>query len=342
MGIIKAVVGSTGGVLADQWKEYFYCDAMPSGIIGMRGRKHVSERSSNTKGDDNVITDGSLIVVADGQTAIAVEKGKAFACWNEPGEYEFHSDESSTVFNKGGLKGVFGQIGKRIQFGGDVPLTQRIYYFSELESGAVEFKTPSPVPFRVTDKNIGLDITAGIMCEGSFSYRLTDPIKFYNTICGNFADTYPRSRLSSQLNSEILTSLQSALGQLAENGMRPSEIPSHVDELCEIIKEDWKTHRGLEPVSIGMTVSVTEEDMNSVSELQLHGALRNPTMAAAHLVGAQAGAMQKAAENQSGAVGIGLVNNIASQPEKRPYWACKCGNLTNGKFCEKCGNKRPF
>ena len=66
MGLIKAAMGAAGGVLADQWKEYFYCDALPQDVLMVKGQKRVSSRSSNTKGSDNVISNGSVVVVAVG------------------------------------------------------------------------------------------------------------------------------------------------------------------------------------------------------------------------------------------------------------------------------------
>ena len=75
MGLIKAGIGAIGGVLADQWKEFFYCDALPTDVLVRKGQKRISGRSSNTKASDNVISNGSGIAVADGQCMIIVEQG---------------------------------------------------------------------------------------------------------------------------------------------------------------------------------------------------------------------------------------------------------------------------
>ena len=76
MGLIKAALGSFGGVMADQWKEYFYCEAIPENVLAVKGQKKTSKRSSNTKGDENIITNGSVIAVADGQCMLIVDQGK--------------------------------------------------------------------------------------------------------------------------------------------------------------------------------------------------------------------------------------------------------------------------
>ena len=346
MGIFKAILGSTEGVLADQWKEYFFCNAMPQGVIGMRGRKHVSERGVNTESEDNVITDGSLIVVAEGQMAIAVEQGKAFAAWTEPGEYRFDSALSGSMLSGSGVKNMLHQIGERVAFGGEAPIFQRIYFFSSLESGSMEFHTPQPIPFRVTDENIKLDAVAGVHCEGSFTYRLKDPVKFYNTVCGGFSDTYEAKRLHNQMESECLTSLQTALGQLADQGMRASELPSHTDTLCELLTTDWLERRGFELFSVGLTLHIVEEDFDAIQQLQAHAPLRDPAMAAATLAGAQSAAMQSAAENTAGAAfaSAAVVTSsslIDAIQGKKSDWTCSCGQLNTGKFCQNCGAKRP-
>ena len=104
MGLIKAGIGALGGVLADQWKEFFYCDALDSDTLMVKGQKRVSGRSSNTKGSDNIISNGSGIAVADGQCMMIVEQGKVLEVCAEPGEYTFDSSTEPSIF-----AGSFGQ-----------------------------------------------------------------------------------------------------------------------------------------------------------------------------------------------------------------------------------------
>ena len=121
MGLIKAGLGAVGGVLADQWKEYFYCDALDMDTLVVKGQKRVSKRSSNTKGSDNVISNGSGIAVADGQCMMIVEQGKVVEVCAEPGEYTYDSSLEPSIFTGSlgeSIKATFKEIGKRFTFGG--------------------------------------------------------------------------------------------------------------------------------------------------------------------------------------------------------------------------------
>jgi len=307
MGLIKAAFGAAGGVLADQWKDYFYCEALPADVIVTKGRKRASRRSSNTRGSENVITDGSVIAVADGQCMIIVEQGKVAEICAEPGEYAYDSNTEPTIFNGGlsrSVPAVMKNIGKRFTFGGEAPVDQRIYYFNTKELVGNKYGTPSPVPFRVVDLNVGLDIDIAIRCSGEYSYRVSNPILFYTNVCGNVESAYVRSQIDGQLKSELLTALQPAFAKISAMGIRYSMLPAHTAELADALNEvlsgKWSGLRGIEIVSFGVsTMKASEEDEAMIKEVQRNAAFRDPTMAAAHLVGAQAAAMQSAAANKA-------------------------------------------
>ena len=306
MGLIKAIAGAVGGVLADQWKEYFYCDAIPLEILLTKGQKRVSGRSSNTKGSENIISSGSVISVADGQCMIIVEQGKVVELCAEPGEFIFDASTEPTIFHGSlskSIPAVFKNIGKRFTFGGEPPKDQRVYYFNTKELIGNKYGTPSPVPFRVVDQNIGLDIDISIRCSGEYSYRVTNPILFYTNVSGNVEANYERGQIDSQLKTELLTALQPAFARISMMGIRYSMLPGHTTELAEalndILSNKWSELRGIEIVSFGVsTVKASEEDEAMIKELQRNAAFRNPTMAAAQLVGAQSAAMQSAAANE--------------------------------------------
>lgn len=368
MGLIKAAIGSVGGVLADQWKEYFYCESIPAEILAQKGKKRTSGRSSNQKGSDNIISNGSVIAVADGQCMLIVEQGKVVDVCAEPGEYVYDTSTEPSLFcGKFGesLKEVFKNIGKRFTFGGEAPKDQRVYYINTKELVGNKYGTPSPVPFRVVDRNIGLDVDISIRCFGEYSYRITNPILFYTNVCGNIAGDYEREEIEGQLKSELLTALQPAFAKISEMGIRYSALPGHTLELAnalnEVLTQKWRELRGLEIVSFGVSsVNASEEDENMIKELQRNAAFRNPGMAAAHLVGAQAAAMQAAAENDSGAMtgfmGMGMAQSAGgtnaqnlfamgattTPEEKLGAWTCECGQSDNtGKFCHNCGKAKP-
>ncbi|MGM9567239.1 MAG: SPFH domain-containing protein, partial [Clostridia bacterium] len=306
MGLIKAAVGSAGGVLADQWKEYFYCEAMEADVLAVKGQKRTSGRSSNTKGSDNIISNGSVIAVADGQCMLIVEQGKVVDVCAEPGEYTYDMSTEPSIFSGSlgqSVKEVFGNIGKRFTFGGEPPKDQRVYYFNTKELVGNKYGTPSPVPFRVVDTNVGLDMDIAIRCFGEYSYHISNPLLFYTNICGNVESEYTRESLDSQLKTELLTALQPAFAKISDMGIRYSALPGHTMELAdalnEVLSAKWRDLRGIEIVSFGVSsVKASEEDEQMIKELQRNAAFKNPQMAAAHLVGAQAQAMQNAASNE--------------------------------------------
>ena len=306
MGLIRAAMGAAGGVMADQWKEYFYCEAMPADLLATRGWKRQSGRSANTKGSDNIITNGSIVAVADGQCAMIVEQGKVVDICAEPGEYTYDTGSAPTLFSgdlSDSIGAVFQNIGKRFTFGGEAPMDQRIYYFNTKELVGNKYGTPSPVPFRVVDQRAGIDIDIAIRCFGEYSYRITNPILFYTNVCGNVEEGYTRDEIDGQLKSELMTALQPAFAKISDMGIRYSALPGHTMELAEalndVLSAKWGKLRGIEIVSFGVSsVKASEEDEQMLKEMQRNAAFMDPTRAAAHLVGAQASAMQTAAGNQ--------------------------------------------
>ena len=377
MGLIKAALGSVGGVLADQWKEFFYCESIPANVLVTKGQKRTGNRSSNTKGSENIISNGSVIAIADGQAMIIVEQGKVVDICAEPGEYTYDMSTEPSIFAGDlgeSIKQSFATIGKRFTFGGDTGKDQRIYYFNTKELIGNKYGTPSSVPFRVVDERAVIDIDINIRCFGEYSYHICDPILFYTNVCGNVAAEYTRDKLDSQLKSELLTALQPAFAKISAMGIRYSALPGHTTELAdalnEVLSEKWSGLRGIEIVSFGVSsVKAEEEDEKMIKEMQRNAAFMDPTRAAAHMVGSQASAMQAAASNQgAGAamafMGMGMAQNMggmnaanlyqmgqqqaAQQPAPAPApaapagWTCSCGQTGNqGKFCMGCGAAKP-
>ncbi|MBQ9979701.1 MAG: SPFH domain-containing protein [Oscillospiraceae bacterium] len=368
MGLIKAALGSVGGTLADQWKEYFYCEAMEADVLAVKGEKRVSKRSGNRQASDNIISTGSVIAVADGQCMMIVEQGKIVDICAEPGEYTYNASTEPSIFvGKLGesVKEMFKTMGKRFTFGGEPAKDQRVYYFNTKELIGNKYGTPSPVPFRVVDANVGLDMDISIRCFGEYSYHISNPMLFYTNICGNVEQAYTRDSLDGQLKTELLTALQPAFARISAMGIRYSALPGHTMELAEALNEvlssKWRDLRGIEIVSFGVSsVKADEEDEKMIKELQRNAAFRNPTMAAAHMVGAQADAMKAAAANEgAGAMGAFVGMGMAGQAggvnaqslfqmgqQSAPAapagsWQCSCGAVVNGNFCTECGAKKP-
>lgn len=310
MGLIRAASNAIGGTLADQWKEYFYCDALDADILVARGMRKVSGRSSNRKGDDNIITDGSHIAVADGQCMIIVEDGRVMDACAEPGAYTYDMGTSPSVFGGSltkGLKGIAKEAWERFQFGGGAGKNQRIYYVNIKEIPGNKYGTPNPVPFRVVDHNIGLDVDISIRCNGEYSYRIVNPMVFYANVCGNVGNVYTRDQIDSMLKSELLTALQPAFARISEMGIRYSALPGHTmelsDALNDVLSKKWTDLRGIQIYSFGMnSVTASKEDEDMIKQLQKSAVMRDPGMAAATLAGAQADAMRTAAGNSGGAM----------------------------------------
>lgn len=321
MGLIKAFAGAAEGTLADQWKEFFYCDAMDKSVMVKKGQKRTGVRSSNVHGNDNIISNGSGIAVADGQCMIIVEQGKVVEVCAEPGQFTYDTSTEPSIFsgNLGdSIKASFATVGKRFTFGGDTGKDQRIYYFNTKELIDNKFGTPNPIPFRVVDSKIGLDIDVSVRCSGVYSYRISNPLLFYTNVCGNVENEYTRDELDRQLKTEFISALQPAFGRLSELELRPNQIVTHntdlEDAMNETLSAKWGELRGLKVVSIALgSVTLPDEDAEMIKQAQRTAMLQNPTMAAATMVGAQTDAMKAAAANESGAmngfIGMGMAMN---------------------------------
>ena len=389
MGLLQAGIGALSGVLADQWREYFYCDSMPENVLMTKGVKRTGSRNANTKGEDNIITNGSIIAVNEGQCMMIVEQGAIVEFSAQAGDFVWDNSTEPSIFygNLGdNLKSTWEVLKKRFTFGANPAKDQRIYYFNTKEIIGNKYGTANPVPFRVVYNNIGagLELEVSVKCFGEYSYKITNPMLFYKNVCSNVTDSYTRDRIDSQMRSEMMTALQPAFARISDMGIKYSSLPGHTTELAQCLNEElsakWRDLRGIEVVSFGVSsVTANEEDEKMIKEMQRNAAFMDPTRAAAHLVGAQAAAMQSAASNQgagpamafmgmnmAGQMGGMNAQNLfqmgqqqqmqqqqmqqqmqqqAAQPAPAPAmqgWTCSCGQGgITGNFCPNCGSKKP-
>ena len=369
MGLIKAGLGALGGVLADQWKEFFYCEALDMDTLVVKGQKRISGRSSNTKGSDNIITNGSGIAVADGQCMIIVEQGKVVEVCAEPGEYTYDSSTEPSIFAGSfgeSLKNTFRAVGKRFTYGGDTGKDQRVYYFNTKEIMGNKFGTPSPIIFEVMNKRIGFSRTVNVRCNGMYSYIISDPLLFYTKVCGNVEQPFTRDMIDEEMKTEFISALQPALGALAEMELRPAQLPAKVNELKEAmnaaLRQEWVKSRGISVEKIALNpITLNPEDMKKIQEMEdsvSYGS--NAAMMAGRMTEATANAMETAAGNTAGAMtgfmGMGMAGgamgggfNAAQklyamgqqQQQTANSWKCACGATATGKFCPECGSKKP-
>ncbi len=377
MGLITAALSGVTSVLSDQWKEYFICVSMPDDILAVKGRKKRNGIASAP--NDNIITNGSGIVVADGQCVLITQQGKVVDYCAEPGRYTYDISTEPSMFDGGILsdraRDVFDNMVKRFTYGGVAPQDQRVYYFNTKEIKGNKYGTPNPVPFRVVDERAGLDIDISLSCFGEYSYKITNPLLFYANVCGNMSSYYSKDELDGQMRTELLTALQPAFAKLSEQGIRYSSIPAHTFELAdalnEVLSSKWRDLRGIEIVSFGISsLKARSEDEAMIKEMQRNAAFKDPTTAASYIVGSQGQAMKDAAKNAGGAaqafVGVGMAGNMggvsaqalynmgAKQPEApapapeapaapaKPTWTCPvCGETCDGNFCPTCGAPKP-
>ena len=381
MGLLQAGIGALSGVLADQWREYFYCDSMPENVLMTKGVKRTGSRNANTKGEDNIITNSSIIAVNEGQCMMIVEQGAIVEFSAQAGEFVWDNSTEPSIFYgnlSDNLKSTWEILKKRFTFGANPAKDQRIYYFNTKEIIGNKYGTANPVPFRVVYNNIGagLELEVSVKCFGEYSYKITNPMLFYKNVCSNVTDSYTRDRIDSQMRSEMMTALQPAFARISDMGIKYSSLPGHTTELAQCLNEElsakWRDLRGIEMVSLGISsIKASDEDEQRIKELQQSAALRDPTMAAAYLASSQGAAMQNAAKNEGAGAfaafaGInmaqGMGGNVGNlfqmgqqqqqyqQPVQQPAqqaapaangWKCECGAVNTGKFCMECGKPQP-
>ncbi|MCL2129655.1 MAG: SPFH domain-containing protein [Treponema sp.] len=369
MGLIKALAGAVGGVLADEWLEFFVCDSLDADVLAAKGQKKSGKRSSNTKGEDNIISNGSGIVVNAGQAAIIIDDGRIAELCAEEGRYTYDQSSEPSIFYGGLGKGIAASLknmGDRFKYGGIPGKDQRIYYFNTKEIMGNKYGTPSPIPYLIVDPSSNLRLTINLRANGEYSYRIVNPALFYANVCGNITDVFTRDKIEGQLKNEIITVLGPSLGKLG-TGLEYHEITFKTAELAELLNEalagKWREKRGIEIANFGITCIATPEDEARLKQMQTAAAMKDPTMAAAALVNAQSDAMRTAAGNTAGAMtgfmGMGMAGmaggmnpqNLfamgqqqqAAQPQQAAPqsagWTCTCGHTGNtGKFCAECGN----
>lgn len=381
MGLIAAAVSGASGVLKNSYRDYVYCDALPADVLMAKGQKKSNRKASN-KGDDDLLSEGSIIAINEGQCMIVVQQGRIVEVCAEPGEFELTSGEPSIFYGKlgEGIKQTFSSIGKAITFGGGIANDVRVYFFNMKEIIGNKFGTPTPVPFRVVDMNIGLDVDISVRCNGEYSYKIVDPLLFYKNVAGNVEGSYSRKELDSQLKSEFLTALQPAFATISEQGVRYSAVPGHTKELAVAMRDEltpsWTEYRGIEIVKVGInSIAANPEDEERLKTLQMTAVMRDPNMRAANQSMATGDAMRTAAGNTAGAMtgfmGMNMAGNAGAsmaQPGMydgvgQPYqyqnaynvagnggfgngqqaggWKCECGAQNTGKFCMNCGKPKP-
>ncbi len=353
MGLIQVAKEAIGSVIADQYAEYFYCDSLSDEILMVKGQK--STKNQN-KGNDQIISDGSIIAVNEGQAMIIVDQGGIVEFCATPGAFKYDASSEPSIFN-----GLFtGNLGNSVvnsfkamwtrgTGGGDLMRDQRVYFFNIKEIKGNLYGTSNPIPFRIYDKNTGFDMDTVLRCNGEYSYKLIDPLLFYKNVAGNKKEDFRRSELTSMMKAELITALQPSLAKISEMGIRPSGIPGHVDDLVNFLNvelsEKWTQTRGIQVVSMTMNPpSIPEEDRATLNELQKTKVFTDPGMAGAQLVTAQAEAMKLAASNEAtgpmmGFMGMNMANMVGGMNSNQLFQMSQQNQQMNAQNQQMMGQQ---
>lgn len=373
MGILKAALTAATSTMADQWLEFYSCESMPAEALVVRAKKQTGKRSSNTKGSENVISDGSKIIVHEGQAMIMVEQGMITEIATEAGVYTYNSGESPSIFSSSlgrGIIDTFKEMWERMKFGGDAAKDQRIYYFNMKDILNNTFGTTNPVPFRMHYEDLGRPFTVNVKCNGTYTFRICDPVLFYTHVCGNVTNVYDRQSLDMQIRSEFIDALIPSFAELAAKGIRYEQLAGGNAQVKEAIKNslvsNWEHNRGILLTGVYINSStIPDSDLKKIQEYEDKAWLRDPANAATLLAEAQAEAMKTAAGNSGGAAmgffGMNLASQAGGMSAQNLYamgaaqqaaaqqqaannantWKCQCGTENTGKFCNNCGSAKP-
>lgn len=375
MGLIRVAIDATRQVIQDQYLEFFECPSMPDDVLIVKGHKSTKGNTRNSNIDD-VISNGSLIIVNKGQAMAIVDNGAVVEFTAEAGPFVFDSSAEPSIFSGSLGQNVvktFKTIGRRISFGGHTGRTQQVYFFNTKLIKDNLFGTATPITFRAVDRNIGLDMDVHLSCHGSYNYQVVDPIMLFSNIAGNVEESYSRKDLDGTMKKEFIAAMRPSLAALSRLELRPSQVADHEPELAEELKKNltqkWLEDRGIEIKEVNiLSTEVPPDELKQISDLQKMATLRDPGLAAAKITEAQAEAMKTAAGNQGGAMmgfmGMNMaqmaggMNNqslyqMAGQQQQQPQqpapqsapvqgWSCACGASGNtGKFCRECGKPKP-
>ena len=372
MGLIKAIGSAIGGSLADQWLEVIEPNEMSDNTVFTNGvpvRKD-DRRSSNRKGTEDIISNGSIVHVYPNQFMMLVDGGKVVDYTAEEGYYKVDDSSMPSLFN-GTFKDALFESFQRIKFGGVTPSKQKVFYINLQEIKGIKFGTSNPLNYFDNFYNSELFLRT----HGTYSIKITDPLLF-------FAEAIPKNEnrveiqdINEQYLSEFLEALQAAMNQMSVDGIRISHVPSRGRELsaymAQILDEEWKKNRGMEVKSVGIASISYDDESKELINMRNKGAmLGDPSVREGYVQGSVARGLEAAGSNEGGSMGaflgmgLGMQNagsfmgtssqanqkQMEQQAEKQPEtapkkaneWFCaECGAKNTGKFCAECGAKGP-
>lgn len=374
MGLIRALAAGTGTVLADQWREYFCADSLDNKVLVAKGHMKTVKRGlfgARNKASEDIITNGSVIAVNEGQVALILCDGKIADFCAEPGYFKWDNSTEPSMFGGNFFRGLadsFKRIGYRFTFGGDTGSQQRVYYINVKEIMDNKFGTKTPVPYDDPYYKTALYIRY----FGQYSFKITDPLIFFSSVAGNVTETYTVEMLRDMCSDEFMTALDSSLAKCSAEGIKFSQLPLRQREIArymsETLDEEWRTRRGMEIISVALSkVTPDDDSRRRIEEFDTNVMHSNPEAMAGGLAYARMAAMKDAAKNSAGAMtgfmGVGMAASALGGSESQGVLlenaqkmqaakeagkkaasgrVCpKCGAGVTGKFCPECGEKMP-
>jgi membrane protease subunit (stomatin/prohibitin family) len=380
MGLLKAAASAISGSFADQWLDCIKAENMSDTTVMCQGtqmqpRKGKLFGGSNTKGSQNVISNGSKIQVYPNQMMLLIEGGRIIDYCAEEGYYEVFTSQSPSLFN-GELGASLKDTWERFKFGGIPSTSQQAIFINLQEIKGIKFGTRNPINYFDNFYNAELFIR----CHGVYSIKITDPIKFFVECCPRNSSKVEINQINEQYLSEFLTALQASISQMSVDGVRISNVTSKAMELSkymsEILDKDWKEDRGFEIKSVGISSISYDDESKELINMRNRGAmLGDPTIREGYIQGSVAEGMRNAGSNSAGAMqgymgmGMGMnaaggfmqaassSNQAAAQAQAAQQaaaaqaraaaappqnsWTCSCGHSNTGKFCMECGKPKP-
>ncbi len=371
MGLIKAAVSSVSGVLKDSWLETIEPGQMSDQTVmvsGVRVRKGKGSNSSN----DNIVSNGSVIHVYPNMMMLLMDCGKVVDYSAEEGYYQVSMSSAPSLFN-GELSETVKDTWERFKFGGTASSTQKVYYINLQEIKGIKFGTKNPVNYYDQKYDAELFLRA----HGTYSIKITDPLKFFNEAIPRSASRCEFSDISAQYIDEFMDALQSAINQLSADGISISNVTSKSRELSKYMSQtldaDWNELRGMEVCSVGIASISYDDESKKLINMRNQGAmLKDAAIREGYVQGNIAEGLKAAGSNPNGAaqafMGMGMGMNAAggfmsaasqtnaqqmqaqqaaqaqaqaAQAQSANTWKCQCGAENTGNFCNNCGSKKP-
>ncbi len=312
MGIIKATADAVGGSLSSQWLDYIVSDKMDNHVLMTRGVRVLKSKTGTSYSPVQTISNGSKIRVAPNQFMILCDGGQIVDCCETEGYYEVWLSSSPSVFN-GELRATFKETFQRIKYGGQSPASQEVYFINLQEIKGLKFGTRNPLQYFDSFYQTELFIR----CHGTYSIRITEPMKFFEEVVPRNADFVSTQVLSDQCLEEFLMALQGAFSSLSMEGVRTSDLGAKNADIAHDLKQQldpiWKEQRGFELISVG--IGNISYDDQSREWINMH--------------------------NRKSLFPSGDSSPSPSKINLRKGWICSCGTENYGKFCSNCGMKNP-